>query len=1115
MNNKTFTSQDEISRYSIVHDINKNLFVEAGAGSGKTTMLVSRMVAMVEAGIPIEKICAITFTKNAALEFYERFEAKLVERSKPDNNVIPCRAGDLDTPTDKTRERCLNALENIDLCFMGTIDSFCNMILSEHPSEAMIPSGAKLIDDKQEDEIYKQFYIECRLGKYGQDISELAKRFSIFYSNDEETFALLMKEIMSRRNINFVVDDDLCIDFFKCFESDRDNIKKALNVFNKDKSKITIPCKDETIDSIEDIYNPANETLQKGWHYNYLGVDIALNRIGEMTYEGSSKQLGLDNNGVIRDIEGGNKISLNIKDEDNRNALYYKIQNYRYQNSLKFLLIVKDILEEKMRKQGTLTYFDYLYYLRQMLVNDSKKDGKLIEYINNRHSYYLIDEFQDTNPLQAEIFFYLSAIDPKHKSWRDCKPKPGSLFIVGDPKQSIYRFRAADVSSYLNIKKMFNDDDNVVRYLVNNFRSKNEIKSYFNDVFNELLPDELPEQSKYKDIENINSSENADEIKELRGLYTYESYSGMLLGDYPDMSDQKQIANIIKNLVNNSNYQIISKEKELRPITYKDIMVIFPTKKTMSSYIKEFKNQDIPIRVEGKVLFEECDGLKVIASILETITNKDNTVSLINTLYSPIFGLNENDLSKYKLDGGLIKLDANCEYPNSIVSKAMQRLIDTSKLIDYLTPAALFERIINDYELFKYVSSDNLEIVYYVLELIRQSQKDGMIVSSKDAVEFINSLLLGDSDIERCLRLSLDDDAVHMANIHKVKGLEAPIVILAKAGNASIKPGIRVEYNKDSTSGYVISISESNSNSDILYPIISTNRLVDIKEKEKDSLKKENDRLVYVSATRARNVLIVNSPRVYGRTQKIQAVASRWKVLKDNINDSFFDTFKENKDYNPPIHNKVNSNDLYDTKTTLITNLKSYDIVHPSDIQALNRIEDLPYSTEGLKNNNDDTYSTLIGTMVHRLMEKIIMSKDKINKNYLVDSIINEYVTNDYEDCIEKFKQTLNTIYDTIHNGGYYQNGKAPKDILPILLMADNVYSEVPFTYRSNNEIYNGIIDLIYEKDNKLHIIDWKTNRDDSNLDEHYKPQLESYIMACKQCLDLEIADALIYHIVV
>ena len=139
---------DALSRNRIVRETDKNFLVEAGAGSGKTTMLVNRMVAMVEAGIPIDQICAITFTKAAANEFYERFQKLLIERSNPEYKwEDKGQAGQLCSPTDETRDRCAEALRNIDLCFMGTIDSFCNMILSEHPSAAKIPSDSTLITD--------------------------------------------------------------------------------------------------------------------------------------------------------------------------------------------------------------------------------------------------------------------------------------------------------------------------------------------------------------------------------------------------------------------------------------------------------------------------------------------------------------------------------------------------------------------------------------------------------------------------------------------------------------------------------------------------------------------------------------------------------------------------------------------------------------------------------------------------------------------------------------------------------------------------------------------------------------------------------------------------------
>ena len=1114
-NRPKFTTQDEKSRESIVLDINKNLFVEAGAGSGKTTMLVNRMVAMIEAGVPVEKICAITFTKNAALEFYDRFQAKLINRANPNNHDIPKRAGDLNEPTDETRKNCAKALENIDLCFMGTIDSFCNMVLSEHPTEANIPSDARLISDDEANALYKEFYLECRKGIYGKEIKELADRFGMFFRNGEDSFALLIGEIMDRRNINFIYDDKLCINFFKCFDKDRDDLKFVLNKYNEDKSKITIPNDDPEVDPILDIYNPANETLQKGWHYNYSGVEWALNSISELTYEGNSDSLGFTTQSVVRDVEGGAKVAFTFKDEDSSNALIIKLKNYKYQNSLKFALSCVKPLEEKMRKEGKFTFFDYLYYLREMLVEDSKKEGQLIEYIYDRHSYFLIDEFQDTNPMQAEIFFYLAAEDPKQKSWKDCKPKDGSLFIVGDPKQSIYRFRAADVSSYINIKNMFKPDE--IKLLVNNFRSKKEVKEYFNEVFNEVMPEEEADQSKYTDIDNADATEEGNKAKEFRGLFSYESYSKKLLPSYPTMSDPKQLARIIKTLVNNEEHKIVGNDGELRTITYSDFMIIFSAKKKMPECMKEFEEQNIPTRVEGSVPFEECRGLKTIISIYKTVTNRVDVVSLISTLYSPVFGFNENDLAEYRSNSGSVKLDFNKQYSNSGVDKALASLTETAKQIQKLTPSALYEKIMDDYEIFKYVTSDNLEVIYYVLELIRGEEHSGNIINYEDAVNFLNDLIEGKSGLERCLSLKQDVDAVHMANLHKVKGLEAPIVILARAekNTKGPTPNIRVEYNDNGVDGYVLYIKDKNSTSKREKALIETNDFKNQFDSEKTSLLKENDRLVYVAATRARNVLIVNNPK---RPQKGKVINgngwSKWKVLKEHITADIFEVVGENSNYKEPEFTEVKADDLYKTAKIIDTKPEeTYSFKQPSDIQSPSKVNELPYENEGLTPIDGESYATLMGTMVHRLMEMIIMSNNNIDKDIAINNILNEYVTEEFVDKLGLFKQKLNNVYDVMHNGGFPQKGKAQQDILPTILSADKCYSEVPFTLKDGNNLWNGIIDLIYEKDGKLHIIDWKTNKDDEGLDEHYKSQLDAYKKAVKLTLGQDAEDALIYHL--
>ena len=1123
-NQRTMT--DTEARKLIISDIDSNLFVEAGAGSGKTTMLVERMVAMVEKGIPVEKICTITFTKAAANEFYERFQKRLIERSKVPV-VFEGSDHELPKPTEETAFRCQKALENIDLCFMGTIDSFCNMILSEHPTEANIPGDAKLVSEEEEADLYKQFYVDVRAGKYDKGLKEKANHFSMLFWKPEETFSKLMKEIMDRRNASFVYQKQTDIDPYRFLKEDRETMIRILDRFDRDPLKVNITLgKTDDRDPLE-VYMDASNTLHKGWHYNYQGVQKALKEISTLTYEGNAEELGLAKERFIRETDG--MISLNIADEDSSEALIPKLREYKYYKTLSFLLACVPYLEEEMRQSSIFTFFDYLYYLRNMLQKDADhNEGKLIDYIYNRHSYFMIDEFQDTNPMQAEVFFHLSAENPNESDWKKCKPRPGSLFIVGDPKQSIYRFRSADVSSYLQVKQLFHDGVGKVVNLVNNFRSKNIVKNYFNDVFEEVMPEDTKDQSAYQDIENIDSKEKTGEFE---GIYAYETYSGKLLEDHPEMSDYDQLVRIIKGLVNNPNYQITERDRSksnydhLRNIAYKDFMIIFANKKPIAGCIAKFNEEEIPIRVEGKVLFEECVALRAVTDIYKAVTSLEDVISLVAVLYGPVFGFNENDLTAYRSQGNDILLDLDRNYADNGVAGAIGKLALTAKQIFLLTPSSLFEKIIDDYRIYEYVPGDGMEVIYYTLELIRGEEQNGSIVTYAEAADYLDDLLSGESGLERCLSLKEEEDAVHVANLHKVKGLEAPIVILAKAGNPKNDPGIRIDYaNKEGkTNGYVISISET-ADSGISYSIIDTIQHQQQKEDEKESISRENDRLVYVAATRARNALIINNAKQAGRTGAPQASANKWKVLRekllskgkgaDNSGRMLLEVIGENPNDQKAIHDIVDPVALYDeTETISIIQEASYAKASPSTLKTSSKISEEPFESEGIEETNDETYATLIGTMIHRLMEMIIMSKDRLSKTDIVNNVLSEYLIMDLKEYKESFRKRLESVYDVMHHGGYPQTNGAIQDILPVLLDAEEAYSELPFTYKENDVIWNGIIDLIYRKDGKLHIIDWKTNKSDEGLAEHYKDQLDAYKKAVKLITGEEAEDALIYHI--
>ena len=227
--NMISVENDSVSRNRIVSEIDRNFFVEAGAGSGKTSMLVRRMVAMVEAGKPISKISAITFTKAAAGEFYDRFQKLLIERSNPNAEWKDMGwAGQLPKPTEETRRRCVDALQDIDLCFMGTIDAFCFSVLSEHPYEAGIPSDAKIISDPDEETVFRQEYVKISRGDHEQELYELAKKFRVLHRNAEEVFVAGMDFVMKNRNVSFHFTKNDGIDIDREFAGDRQELVKAL-----------------------------------------------------------------------------------------------------------------------------------------------------------------------------------------------------------------------------------------------------------------------------------------------------------------------------------------------------------------------------------------------------------------------------------------------------------------------------------------------------------------------------------------------------------------------------------------------------------------------------------------------------------------------------------------------------------------------------------------------------------------------------------------------------------------------------------------------------------------------------------------------------------------------
>ena len=1111
---------DTLSRNKIVSDINTNFFVEAGAGSGKTTMLVNRMVAMVENGIDIDKICAITFTKAAANEFYERFQNLLIERSNPDFVWEDTgHAGQLPCPTEETRSKCEEALKNIDLCFMGTIDSFCNMVLSEHPSAAKIPSDSVLISDVDACVMYGQYFVRICEGMYGDELAGIARTFNLLQRDGKKVFVECMPYFMDNRNVHFNFPHETDYDIDKIFEQTRLSLIKLLKFLCNNK-QLMYKGNQKSVEVWEDI-DKAYGTIRRRWSTNYSNVLSTIKKLSNLCV---IKELNKDQQYIIEEwFEKGTRSYKFKEDLSTKNE---ELNRLKYSISMTLFDECKALFETEFREKGRLTFFDYLYYLREMLKDDAENnEGRLISYISERHSYFLIDEFQDTNPMQAEVFFYLSSETPA-KRWEQCMPRPGSLFIVGDPKQSIYRFRGADVRSFLYVKELFEDHVGETLSLCRNFRSTRILCEYFNKEFGNLLSVETPDQSKFEEIPLPEATDN-----EFQGVFTYKVYGGKAADTYMGKDDAHLIPDMIRRLVSQERFLIRAKgDKEPRTIRYSDFMVITYGKPSLAPIMEGFRVHDVPVRVEGKIPFETNEALIETYKLYSAITNTDDILSLYGSLKGKLYGLLDQDILDYKKYGGTLSLKSDFDRSECTVefalkvADAIDELRSWTKKTQTMSPAALFAGIVDGFKIFNYVSTNNVEVLYYTIELIRNAEKAGIIVNHKDCVQYVSELLSGKSDQERCLSLSGKIDCVRMANLHKVKGLEAPIVILAGASDRQNPVVKRIEHNPDSTEGYIFKKAPEDEGFKAT-PYFETTLFKEQANAEEISRNAETQRLIYVGATRARNALIIAQRYAFVGKSEEPVLKSKWAPIVENDTEDIFDYLgKPNYQVASPtgvedpakLYKKGEEESVipHSEEGSLRSNENStYTIVNPSMLRVKSKASDSHDSDDEEKTEiTDRRYPRLLGTTVHRLMEILVSSKGILDEESAINEVIHEFSNRTDDYLLEKLSVSLKSVVIAMKNGGYAQSNDVPQDLLEVLRYADEVYCEVPFSYKENETIVKGIIDVVYCSEGKWHIVDYKTNADGNDLDEKYQNQLAAYVKAFKETTGND-ADAMTYHI--
>lgn len=564
---------DLYSREKAIHDVNTNFFVEAGAGSGKTTVMISRLVSMIENGIELKKICVATFTNASAGDLKSRLMEKLRER---------CLTTD-ENADSIIQERCKKALDILESektqeqCFIGTIHSYILLLLRRNTHKLDINGRVhpiKGIDG------YADLFFNKIISRREENVSEdwLENAFfSLFDAKDEKLnqgnqarVRCVFKKIMN------VMINNLGVDFVQGLELNKEEVG-------------LIPTKEK----FSEINNAEREDPVGKLRYK-VAVFYVASKVEEFL---EFKNNYYQDNCFCEEVfehsgnpDNSEEVRTNIEEQIDLDLVS------RFEGSPK-------------KNQVDMTFSEYPKVVLMMLRQDAGKEGEIIR--SNREKYFLLDEFQDTDPVQMQIFLYLATSKPMIDYSKNI-PRPGSLFVVGDPKQSIYHFRYADVTIYLRIKALFESEEFEnceVLALYRNFRSTRALLEGFNGVFPSLFK-ESKYQCKYPLIPIEASAENSNEKSGIYGVRFTAERKVSEQGRNYTYEEIEKIVKLISSIVDNEKWLIRKKVEENGVEKYvsariypEDVMVLTYTNNkamTVETELKRFNLEGVDVRTIHK-----------------------------------------------------------------------------------------------------------------------------------------------------------------------------------------------------------------------------------------------------------------------------------------------------------------------------------------------------------------------------------------------------------------------------------------------------------------------------------------------------------------------------------
>ena len=835
--------EDRAARERIRTSLSESLVVEASAGTGKTTELIARIVSVLASGATtIDQIVAVTFTNKAAGELKLRLRQELdLSRQR----------------TAEARERASleHALEHLEEASIGTIHSFCAQILRERPVEAVVDPAFEELSDQQAARIFERAFRAWFQEKLGQGAPGVRRALLRLAWRDswENTPPVEQLQYAGWKLIEW-----------------RDHPAPWRRVMFDRRGKV-----DGLIQQVQLIAEAASRCTRSGDNLvRSLRPAQALVTWIERA-EAATRARDYDTLEsllikLLRDLKkntqkGSGFFAENVPREQvvsAREQLLANLDAFQIAADADLATTLRaemwDLVERYgvlKRRAGKLDFVDLLLLARDLV----RSNAEVRRYLQQRFTHIFIDEFQDTDPLQAEILLLLASDDPDQSDWMSARPKAGKLFVVGDPKQSIYKFRRADVVLYREIRDHLASQNVGMVRLTTSFRALRPIQACVNAAFDpEMQDDAEAGQAAYAPLDGdtapIEGQPNIVVLPVPRP-YGNTRVSKMAINECLPGA----IVAFVEWLVKESGWRVRDLEDpaKLIPLTHRHICILFRrfTNRGVDitrDYVRALEAREIPHLLVGSKSFHGREEVETLRAALNAIEWPDDELSVFATLKGSLFAIQDDLLLRFFHEAG--RLHPLRRFPDTLSS-------DFEAVIQALGQLAELHRNRNRRPIASTVNA-LLEItrahagfalrpaghqvlanVYRVADLARSFELSGGI-SFRGFVEELEAQAEKAESAEAPV-LEEGAEGVRLMTVHSAKGLEFPVVILADmtANIAAGDPDRYVDARQRLCATRLLRCAPW--------------ELRDNEAQERLRERAEGVRVAYVAATRARDLLIV------------------------------------------------------------------------------------------------------------------------------------------------------------------------------------------------------------------------------------------------------------------